>query len=188
MDAVLRLGVTPRISLIQLYLLNAIYQIYDDYQSESRNTLSRIKRIDTTLSDSLFNFATVQLIHNYLFRDSGSFSSPSAGQGRLYGVGSETVQQSISVALNISPAAGIQVSATQSLGNSRVHFPSSGTTTVGNQWNLTLGTVVDRTIGGGMALRGSAQHIAAYTERSTPTSSLNEQDDWIASATLHKEF
>jgi hypothetical protein len=41
---------------------------------------------------------------------------------------------------------------------------------------------------GGASLRGSAQHIGAYTESSSPFDPLNEQDDWIAGVTFHKDF
>ena len=188
MDAVLRLEVTSKLRIVQLYLINAIYQIYDDLLADSRNTLSRIKRIDTTVSDSLTSFATIQLTHNYLFRDSGSFSRPSNGGNRLYSVGSETIQQTLSATLNARPAPGIEFFATQSLGHTTVHFPSTDTRTIDNRWNLALGGTVDRTIAAGASLRGSVQHIGAYTERRNPGDLANEQDDWIAGVTLHKEF
>jgi len=188
MDAQLKLGVTSRISVLQNYLLNAIYQIYDDAQAESKNVLSRIKRIDTTVGDSLFSFATLQLIHNYLFRDSGSYSRPAEGGDRLYNVGNETFQQSLGATLNVRPLEGIQLSVTQSLGNVTVNFPVSGARTINNRWNLTLGATVNRNLGASASLQGTVQHIGAYTERINPGDALGAEDDWLAGVTFHKDF
>ena len=188
MDAQLKLGVTSRMSILQNYLLNAIYQIYDDPLAESKNVLSRIKRIDTTVGDSLFPFATVGFVHNFLFRDSGSYTRPEEGGSRLYSVGNETFQQSLGATVNVKPLDGIQLSATQSLGNAKVNFPSSGTRTVSNRWNLALGATVNKNLGGSASLQGSVQHIGAYTERINPGDALSEEDDWLAGVTFHKEF
>jgi hypothetical protein len=130
----------------------------------------------------------VQVIHNFLFRDSGSFTQPPGGGPREYDVGSETYQQTLGATLIIKPAPGIQVSATQSLGNTKTYFARTKSQVVDNRWNLTIGATVERTIMGGASLRGSAQHIGAYTERQNPVDPLGEQDDWIAGVTLHKEF
>ena len=188
MDAALRLGVTRTLSITQNYLLNAVYQIYDRSQAESRNVLSRIRRIDTTISDSIWSLATIRVTHNFLFRDSGSFTKPPGGSSREYNVGSETYQQTLGATLAVTPAAGVQVSVTQSLANTRNYFPATRARTVNNQWNLAVGATVERSLMGGATLRGSAQHIGAYTESSNPFAPLNEQDDWIAGVTFHKDF
>jgi hypothetical protein len=188
MDAALRLGVTRTLSITQDYLLNAVYQIYDNAQAEKRNVLSRIRRIDTTISDSIFSLATIRVTHNFLFRDSGSFTKPPGGSSREYNVGSEIYQQTLGATLAITFAAGVQVFATQSLSNTRNYFPATNGRTVDNRWNLAIGATVERTLMNGAALRGSAQHIGAYTESSSPFDPLNEQDDWIAGVTFHKDF
>jgi hypothetical protein len=186
MDAVLRLGVTPRIRINQNYILNAVYQIYDEVSAESKNTLSRIRRIDTTVSDSLFSFATLQLIHNFLSRDFGAFTKQPGGDRRVYRVTSETFVQTVSATLTVKPAAGVNFAATQSLSNSRIF--GVGSQTVNNRWNLAVGATIDRTILGDASLSGSVQHIGAYDERRAPGDGLNEQDDWIAGVTLAKNF
>ena len=188
MDAALRLGVTRTLSITQDYLLNAVYQIYDNAQAEKRNVLSRIRRIDTTISDSIFSLATIRVTHNFLFRDSGSFTKPPGGSSREYNVGNEVYQQTLGATLAITFATGVQVFATQSLSNTRNYFPATKGRTVDNRWNLAIGATVERTIMGGASLRGSAQHIGAYTESSTPFGPLNEQDDWLAGVTFHKDF
>ena len=188
MDAALRLGVTRTLSITQDYLLNAVYQIYDNAQAEKRNVLSRIRRIDTTISDSIFSLATIRVTHNFLFRDSGSFTKPPGGSSREYNVGSEVYQQTLGATLAITFAEGVQVFATQSLANTRNYFPATQGQTVDNRWNLAVGATVERTLMDGAVLRGSAQHIGAYTESATPFGPLNEQDDWIAGVTFHKDF
>ena len=188
LDATLRLALGPTLRVGQNYLLNAVYQIYDLEAAESRNVLSRIRRIDTTVSDSIFSFATLQLIHNFLFRDSGSFTRSSPGADRGYSVGSETYQQSVSATVNLTPAAGIQMFATQSLGNTRIRFPATRTETVDNRWTLAIGATINRSMLGNANLNGSVQHVGAYTERINPGDPLRDQDDWIAGVTLTKDF
>jgi len=186
MDAAMKLGVTPRLSINQVYLLNAVYQIYDFASAESKNVLSRIRRIDTYVADSLFPFATFQLTHNFLSRDFGSFSRLPGGEERLYRIASETYVQTVSATINLKPITGVVLAATQSLSNTRIK--SSGPTTVNNRWNLALGATVDRPILGNATLTGTVQHIGAYDERRSATDPLNEQDDWIAGVTLVKDF
>ena len=187
-DSQIKFGLNSRINLYQSYLINAVYQIYDDENAESRNVLSRIKRVDTTISDSLFTQVTFQLVHNFLFRDSGSFTRAAPDEAREYAVGNETYQQTLAATMNIYPAEGINLFATQSLGNLKTHLPVQNTRLVSNRWNLILGATVQRTIGGSALLQGSVQHINAYTERRKPDDPLNEQNDWIAGLTFHKEF
>ncbi len=186
MDSALRLGVTPRLSINQVYLLNALYQIYDVPSAESKSVLSRIRRIDTYMSDSLFRFATLQLIHSFLYRDSGSFSRSDSETVRVYRIASETYAQTVSASVNFKPSTGILLSVTQSLSNTRIN--SSGGTTINNRWNLALGATVNRPILGGATLNGTVQHIGAYDEKRLPTDPMNEQDDWIAGVTLVKDF
>jgi hypothetical protein len=47
---------------------------------------------------------------------------------------------------------------------------------------------VERTLLEGATLVGSAQRISAYTERHNPEDPLNEQGDWLAGITFHKDF
>src|SRR5439155_354407 len=108
--------------------------------------------------DSTLRVATIQMTHNFLFRDSGSFTRPIGGGTREYNVGSETYQQTLGATLGIMPMAGVQLFVTQSLGNTKSHFPATNTGTVDNRWNLAVGATVERTMMGGAALRGSAQH------------------------------
>jgi len=51
-----------------------------------------------------------------------------------------------------------------------------------------VGATVERTLMGGATLIGTAQHIGAYTERHKPDDLLNEQGDWVAGVTFHKDF
>src|SRR6185436_1162717 len=123
-------------------------------------------------------FATLQLTHNFLFRDFGSFSKPPGGSDRVYRVASHTYVQTVSATINVRPANGMLLFATQSLSNTRVQ--SFGPTTINNRWNLSLGATVNRTILGNGDLNGTVQHIEAYDERMLPTDARNAQDDWIA--------
>lgn len=185
MDAALRVQPTPSFSIIQYYQLNASYQIYDF--DEPRNTLTRIRRIDTFISDSLFSFAYIRLMHNFFFQDRGSFTNVEGGD-RKYAVASELYQQNLSVTVGVSPLRGITLTATQSLSNTRQYFPNRSLNVTGNRWNLNLGATVDREIAGDMTLRGSVQHIGEYGERPEPLPSANVVDYWIAGATFTKDF
>jgi hypothetical protein len=174
---------------VQLYLINALYQIYDQPEADPKNVLSRIKRIDTTVSDSLLPSVTLSLAHNFLFRDSGSFKRPPGGIGdRVYNVGSETYQQTLTATVNVRPAGGMQFFVAQSLGNTSTRFLSTDTRTVDNRWNLTFGATVDRPVSDTGSLHGTVQHIGAYTERHDPTDLLKEQNDWIAGISFQKDF
>jgi len=188
LDASLRMGLGTRLSVNQSYLINAVYQIYDAAAAEAKNVLSRIRRIDTTLADSLVSYATLQVVHNFLFRDSGSYTRSSPDEGRAYSVGSEIYQQSLSATLSVRPAQGVQMFATQSLGSTKSRFPATETRSVNNRWTLLLGASVNRTILGDATLNGSVQHVGAYTERQTAEDLLQEQNDWIAGVTLTKDF
>jgi hypothetical protein len=186
MDASLRLDVNPRIKISQIYVLNALYQIYDQASAESKNTLSRIRRIDTTVSDSLFEFASLQLIHNFLSRDFGTFSRLPGETERVYRVSSETFVQTVSATLNLRPTQGFVLFVTQSLSNTRVNSPFGNAHN--NRWNLQAGATVNRTILNDATLMGTVTHIGAYDERQLPGAPLNEQDDWIAGVTFSKQF
>lgn len=186
MDAALRIQLSPSFSIVQYYQLNASYQIYDF--DEPRNTLTRIRRIDTLLSDSLFSFGFVRLAHNFFFQDRGSFTSDVEGGDRTYSVASELYQQNLGVTVGVRPLKGIAFTATQSLSNTRQYFPTPSLNTNGNRWNLNLGATVDRELPGDMTLRGSVQHISEYGETPEPLPSANVVDYWLAGVTFTKDF
>lgn len=186
MDALMRLGVTSRLSINQSYLLNALYQIYDFASAELRNNLSRIRRIDTVVADSLFPFATLQLNHNFLFRDFGSFSRNAPGADRTYRVFSQTYIQTVSAGLNVKPVSGVVLAAVQGLSNTRIE--SSAGTTINNHWNLTIGATADRDVFGATHVSGTVQHISAYDELNATTDLPNRDDYWIAGVTLTRTF
>ncbi len=188
MDATLRLGLTTRISLLQNYVLSAIYHINDAEAADFRNILSRIKRIDTTLADSLFPFATLQVTHNFLFRDSGSYVRSEPGANRLYHIGYEDYDETLTATVNMRPAEGALVFVSQSLLNSRAYFPSTETRDTSNKWNLTVGATVNRNLDGSSSLQGTVQHVGAYTERRNPGDQSDERRDWYAGVTFHKDF
>ena len=187
-DAGLKLGVTPTLSINQNYSFVASYTIYDQLPSESKNVLNRSKRIDTTVTETFFSVATFQLTHNFLFLDSGSFQRRSASEARLYNVLNERWQQALSATLTAKPARGIQIYISQNLNNTRIHQPASDLRTRDNQWQLVSGASVDRTILGSASLHGSFQRIQQYTERQSPADDLRESDVWVAGVALHKEF
>jgi hypothetical protein len=188
MEATLKLGLTPRISLLQNYLLSAIYRINDSELADSRNVLSRNRRIDTTLADSLFPFATMQIVHNFFFLDSGSYTRPALGDPRLYGVILERYDQTFTASVNLRPMPGAVVFVSQSLANAKIHSVQTDTRDTSNNWNLTLGANVSRSLGGAGSLQGTVQRIQAYTEKRNPGDSNNERDDWLAAVTFHKDF
>ena len=188
MNASLQLTSGSSFRISQNYVLNANYQIYDAPAAESRNTLSRIRRIDTVAWDSLFSFATIQFAHNFLFQDRGTYTRPDAQHPREYNVASETYYQILGVSAAVKPMAGIQVVVTQSLQNAVTNFLATRARAVENRWNLEVGAQVDRPLGGTGTLTGSVRRIGAYTERVNPEDSLNDVGYWIANITLHKEF
>lgn len=185
-DANLRLQVTPTFAILQFYQLNANYLIYD--YDEPRNTLTRIRRIDTIMSDSLFSFGFLRLTHNFFFQDRGGFTSEQGDDHRTYGVAQESYQQNLSVTLGVRPLQGIAISATQSLANTRNYFPTSGQNTKRNRWNLNLSGEVDREIPGDMTLHGSIQHIGEYTEMPGFLPPADVVAYWLAGVTFTKEF
>jgi len=171
---------------LQFYQINANYLFYD--YVEARNTLTRIRRIDTTLTDSLFSFALIRLTHNFYFQDLGSYSRLAGENSRTYSVAQQLYQQNVAVTLGLRPVPGIAFSATQSLANKRNYYPSGGQSTDQNRWNLNVSGVIDRQLPGDMALQGSIQHIGEYTERPSNLPSAEVVGYWLAGVTFTKSF
>jgi hypothetical protein len=188
MDAVLRLQFTPTLLLYQNYQINANYFIYDFEFQEARNSLTRIRRIDTVVSDSLFPFAVLRLTHNFFALDRGSYARSEEDDPRRYAVSLESYVQNVSVMLGVRPFPGVVLNATQSLGNTRNYTYGPTTTNNRNRWNLNLGAQVDRTLPGDLMLQGSIQHIGEYTEPEGDLPRLDEVDYWLAGASLTKNF
>jgi len=186
MDALLKLQVSRSFSILQFYQINANYQIYD--YDEPRNTLTRIRRVDTLLSDSLFTFGFIRLTHNFFFQDRGSYTRDPGEDVRKYGVSQHVYQQNVGVTLGVRPVPGITFSATQSLANTKNYFPTPSQNSKKNRWNLNLSAVVDRELPGAMSLQGTVQHIGEYTERPSYLTSIEVVGYWLASATLTKTF
>ena len=186
MDAALRLQASRNLWIYQNYQLNANYLIYD--YDEKRNTLTRIRRIDTTLIDSLFSFASIRLIHNFFFQDRGAYARFVEGGPREYSVDQEIYAQNLSVGISIGIWPGVSAAATQSLANSRSYFPNPGLNTNRNRWNLNLGVTVDRALPGAIRLNGAVQRIGEYTENPGPKPPLDVVDYWLAGITLTKDF
>ena len=186
MDATLRLQATRSFLILQNYQLNANYQIYD--YDELRNTLTRIRRIDTMLSDSLFSFGFIRLTHNFFFQDRGSYTRDEDLGSRTYSVAQELYQQNLSLTVGFRPFQGIVFTATQSLSNSRNYITSPAFDTNRNRWNLNVGATVDRPLPGDMTLQGSVQRIGEYTEMPGALPPVDVVDYWIASAQFSKDF
>lgn len=188
MDATLRVQATRTFTILQNYMINANYQIFD--YNELNNTLTRIRRIDTTLSDSVFSFAFIRFDHNFWFQDRGAFTREEEGADRTYSVAVETYQQNVSVTVGACPFAGILFTATQSLANTRNYLPSASKTvsTNRNRWNLRIGGSVDRQLPGDMALQGSVQRVSEYTETPADRPAIEFVDYWIATVSLNKDF
>jgi hypothetical protein len=187
MDATVRLKASRTLTVLQNYLINANYAIFD--YNENANTLNRIRRIDTTILDSLFSFAVIQLTHNFQFQDRGRYTRDSEGEPRAYAVAEETYAQSLNVGLSIRVANGVIAAATQSLANTRVHSATPGVNdTNRNRWNLNLGLTVDRELPGELRLNGVIQRIGEYTERPGPDPPQDVVDYWLAGVTLMKDF
>lgn len=189
MDALLRLQITRTFQILQNYQINSNYFIYDFDFQEGRNTLSRIRRIDTVLSDSLFDFASLRVTHNFFTQDLGSYAPEFEGGPRKYLVTQEFFIQNLGVTLGVRPVPGIVLSATQILGNTRnyTYSPSRATSTR-NRWTLNLGAHVDRTLPGDLVLQGSIQRIGEYTEVEDNLPVRDQVDYWLAGASLQKYF
>ncbi|HET9252769.1 MAG TPA: hypothetical protein VFP58_11705 [Candidatus Eisenbacteria bacterium] len=188
MDAILKLRVTPTIHILQNYQINANYFIYDFDVREGRNTLTRIRRIDTVLTDSLFDFAVLRLTHNFFAQDRGSYTRTVADGPREYGVSQESYVQNLSLMVGLRLFPGVTLSATQSLGNTRNYFYAPTTTTNFNRWNLNVGAQVDRTLPGDLVLQGNIQRIGEFTEANEKLPRRDEVDYWLAGASLQKDF
>jgi len=187
LDASLRLQATPTFLILQNYQINANYQIYD--YDEPRNTLARIRRVDTILQDSLFSFASVKLIHNFFFQDRGAYTSIPPDVSRIYSIASQLYQQNLGATLGLTPAHGLVFFATQSLSNTRTYsYNPPLPTTTRNRWSLTFGANLDRDLSGSMALHGSIQHIGEYTETQKPLPSQDPVSYWVAGVTFTKDF
>jgi hypothetical protein len=186
MDATLRLLITPTFTIFQNYSLNASYQIFD--YDEPRNTLTRIRRIDTVLSDSLFSFGFIRLTHNFFFQDRGAYTADVEGGDRAYSVGQELYQQNLSATVGVRPFHGIVLTATQSLANTRSYIRTPALETNRNRWNLNLGATVDRPLGGDMTLQGTLQRIDEYTELPNDLPPIDVVDYWIAGVQFTKDF
>jgi len=186
MDASLKLQVSPTFTVYQNYQINANYLIYD--YNERANTLNRIRRIDTTLLDSLFHFATIRLTHNFFFQDRGSYTRDTEDEPRGYAVAQELYAQGLTAAVNIRIIEGVVANASQSLSNSRSYVPNASSNSNRNRWNLNLGLTVNRTLPGDMRLDGAIQRIGEYTERPGPSPPLDVVDYWLAGITLTKDF
>jgi hypothetical protein len=186
MDALVKLQASRTFTIYQNYQLNANYLIYD--YDEKRNGLNRNRRIDTTLLDSLFTFATIRLTHNFFFQDVGAYTRAAEDEPREYSVDRETYAQNLSVAVSIRLMNGVNAGATQSLANSRNYFPNAALNTNKNRWNLNVGLTVDRELPGELRVNGVVQRIGEYTERPGPDPPLDVVDYWLAGITLMKDF
>ena len=186
MDANLKLRVTNTFSVTQFYQLNANYFIYD--YNEQLNSLTRIRRIDTVLADSLFQFAFLRLNHNFFFQDRGAYTRPTGGGDRTYRVAQESYSQNLSVTVGISPLGGVTFLATQSLSNTRNYFSNAALNSTRNRWNLNLGMDVMRSLPGAMSIQGSVQRIDEYTEGTAGGPVLDQIGYWIAGVTFTKDF
>ncbi len=186
MDAMLQLRVTRTLVIYQNYQLNANYQIYD--YDEPRNTLTRIRKIDTVMSDSLFSFGFLRLTHNFFFQDRGAYTLDEEAGGRTYSVAQELYQQNLSLTAGVRPFEGIVFTATQSLANTRNYITSVALNTNRNRWNLNVGATVDRPLPGEMTLQGSIQRIGEYTERPGNLPPTDVVDYWIAAVQFTKDF
>lgn len=186
MDALLRLQASKTFAIYQNYQLNANYIIYD--YDEKRNILTRIRRIDTTLADSLFSFASIRLIHNFFFQDRGAYASFVEGSPREYSVDQETYAQNLGISAAITVIRGVVFGVTQSLANTRNYFPNPELNANRNRWNLNVGVTADRELPGQMRLNGTIQRIGEYTERPGPAPPLDVVDYWLAGITLTKDF
>jgi hypothetical protein len=189
MNAALRLGLWKNFAIRQDYLLSADYRILD--YVESNNYLNRIRRIDTDFVDTLFTFAFVRLTHNFIFRDQGSYLRRPGEPNRAFRVSVETYEQTLSATVGVALARGIRFSATQSLYNQRNHFLSNDRSTNRNRFSLNAGIDVNRTFASGTQIRGAIRHIGGYDEVdriADPFADPNEEDYWIAGATVHKDF
>ncbi len=186
MDATLNLLLSRTFTILQNYQLNANYQIYD--YDEPRNTLTRIRRIDTVLMDSLFSFGSLRLTHNFFFQDRGGYSQQVEGGDRIYVIAQQLYQQNLSVTVGIRPFQGIVLTATQSLANTRTYITTPAASTNRNRWNLNVGATVDRPLPGDMTLQGMIQHIGEYTELPKNLPSVDQIDYWIAQVQFTKDF
>lgn len=186
MNATMRLQLSRDFWLTQGYLLSADYQIFDF--TEERNLLNRVRRIDTDMIDTVFTFAYVRLTHNFIFRDTGTYSREAGESSREYQVATDVYDQTLAATVGIRIARGIRFLGTQSLQNQRIHDLDTDVRTVRNRWNLTGGIEIERAVWDGALLSGAVRHIGLYDEREVPNAPNNGEDYWIAGITFQKQF
>ncbi len=187
LDALLKVGLSRSLQVAQNYLFSAFYQINDSPSLESRNSLNRNRRILTSVTDSLFPFASVQFVHDFNFRDSGTYSRPEGETVRRYNVASHLYVQSLAATLSMNPLRGIQLTISQILENSKTYRPD-GPVDINNRWHLNIAGNVNREVSRGATLQGSVQHIGAYTERRATGGDLFQENTWVAGITFTKDF
>ncbi|HSQ60954.1 MAG TPA: hypothetical protein VLT84_11095, partial [Acidobacteriota bacterium] len=56
------------------------------------------------------------------------------------------------------------------------------------QWNLSLGLEVNRTIWGGGGLSGAIRRESRYQNLSTGGPSINREEHWLAAVSFQKDF
>ncbi|HSQ60758.1 MAG TPA: hypothetical protein VLT84_10060 [Acidobacteriota bacterium] len=165
LNGALRLPLSRALSIGQDYVLSASYRIFD--YDESRNDLSRNWRIDTTVADTLSRHLYLRLDHRYFFFDRGDFSPLETGGPRLYGIQQEQAQQTLEGTVGIRPVPGIVFVVKQSLSDTQNRDILNKTTRGTEQWNLSLGLEVNRTIWGNGGLSGAIRRESRYQNLST---------------------
>lgn len=169
-------------ALRQNYILSAEYRILD--YAEFQNSLRRVRRIDTDMSDTLLSSVFVRLSHTFIFQDQGTYARRD-GPDRRYRVASQSYDQTLTATAGLKIVPGVVFLATQSLLNNRTNVLVSETRTRQNTWKLNVALEVNRSFSDGMGIRGAVRRVEEYVEDNR---TIEPRRDWVAGVSFHRGF
>jgi len=175
---------TRNFALRQNYLINAEYRIFDF--AEMQNSVTRARRVDTDVADTLFSFGIIRLTHNFVFQDQGTYARFD-GVNRRYSIASRSYGQTLTATAGAKIAPGILFLATQSLINKRDRDLVRRRRTLQNTWKVDLSLQVFRTLRNGFQLDGALRRQGQYVEGRVGSDETTE-DDWVAGVSVRKAF
>jgi hypothetical protein len=175
---------TRNFALRQNYLINAEYRIFD--YAEMQNSVTRARRVDTDVADTLFSFGIIRLTHNFVFQDQGTYARFD-GVNRRYSIASRSFGQTLTASAGAKIAPGVLFLATQSLINKRDRDLVRRRGTLQNTWKVDLSLQVFRTLRNGFQIDGALRRQGQYVEGRVASSATTE-DDWVAGVSVRKAF
>lgn len=185
MNATLVYLPTRNFSLRQAYLINAEYRILD--YVDTLSSLSRARRVDTDIADTLWSWGFVGLSHNFVFRDSGIYAHYGGQSNRSYNVATRTYDQTVTATVGAKLAPGVLFFAAHTLINNRAEGLARKTRTNQNTFKLNLSLQVFRTLDNGFEIDGALRRLGEYVEGHLDSKD-STRDEWVAGVSVRKAF